>query len=201
MASALLAKLKVKPIPAKQESILVKINKPEPAVDELVDINVKIADKTKQKLINREEFLQRMKYVKETVTKIPESPKISKEEDIKDIQDIEDKEEPSIFIVKPKKIGKLVLFPCEDIGKLTFKSIMPARDESIKMKMTPKLKVVGEELGDKTAIIKQAKDKLGIFEGEVDDVKIGDKKLSEILPKKSEKILIKADSYYLNNRK
>ena len=202
MASALLAKLKVKPVPAKQESILVKINKPEPAVDELVDINVKIADKTKQKLINRDEFLQRMKHVKETVTKIPEKPQISKEDIPEEAEDnIEAKDEPSIFIVKPKKIGKLVLFPCKDIGKLTFKSVVPVPDESIKAKKTPKLKVVGEEIGDKTAIIKQPKEKVGVFEGEVSEVKIGDKDIEELLPKKSEKILIKADSYYLNNRK
>ena len=185
MASALLAKLKVKPVPAKRESILVKINKPEPAVDEIVDIKVKIADKSKQKLINRDEFLQRMKYVKETVTKIPETPKIPKEQEIgEDVEDDDKKDEPSIFIVKPKKIGKLVLIPCHDIGKLTFKSIMPVPEEDIKAKKTPKLKIVGEEVSEKKGTIKQPKEKIEIFEGETEKIKLGDQDIDDILPKK-----------------
>lgn len=193
MASAVLAKLKVKPIPAKQESVLIKLNKPEPAVDELVDINVKIADKTKEKLINREEFLQRMKYVKEITKKIPDQPKIKKEEKIFEESNLEDEDEQekSIFIVKPKKIGKLVLFPCDDIGKLTFKSVMPPQimDKTIKKES---IKIPTKAIDDKQVTKRKAKEKLGVFEGEIDEVK---------MDKKTEKILIKADSYYLNNRK
>lgn len=221
MASALLAKLKVKPVPAKEESIVVKINKPEPAVDENVDLKVKIEDKTRQKLINRDEFLQRMKRVKETVTKIPETPKfpqmphVSKktsiipEQSYKATQDKvtqnnteqEDDNEPSIFIVKPKKIGKLILIPCLDIGKLTYKRESPPLSKSIKPSKLPKLKVIGEdgEIQDKPSKpskAKETKEIQGVFEGEIEDPA-----LSQRLPAKSEKILLKADSYYLNNRK
>lgn len=234
MASSLLAKLKVKPIPAKQESIVVKINKPEPAFDEKVDIRVKIEDKSKQKLVNRDSFLQKMKEVRETVTKIPEKSKqetkplsnnpeipgqsYMKSEDAEpeaesDL-DPENKlsKEKSIFIVKPKKVGKLVLVPCLDIGKLTYKSEMPLAlsPKTMKDEKKTKLKIVDEEdegeeskrkTGKTIATKKKTGEELGVYKGDTKELKPEMQDIFDNLPDKSEQILIKADSYYLNSRK
>ena len=212
MAAALLAKLKVKPVPAKQESIVVKI-KAMPEED--IELKVKIEDKSKQKLINRDEFLQRMKFVKETVTKIPETPKLPYMPDVtkkepaipgQSYEDVEKIDEPSIFLVKPKKIGKLVLVPCLNIGKLTYKRTSPLPEKTSKTSKTaktPKLKVVGEEeLESRTSIVKtKTKEKPGVYEGPTGSIKLGEQDIDTRLPGKKEEILIKAPAYYLNNRK
>jgi len=215
MAAALLAKLKVKPVPAKQESIVVKI-KAMPEED--IELKVKIEDKSKQQLINRDEFLQRMKFVKETVTKIPETPKLPYMPDVtkkepaipgQSYEDVEKIDEPSIFVVKPKKIGKLVLVPCLNIGKLTYKRTSPLPEKTSKTSKTtktaktPKLKVVGEEeLESRTSIVKtKTKEKPGVYEGPTGSIKLGEQDIDTRLPGKKEEILIKAPAYYLNNRK
>ena len=58
MSSSVLEKLKIKPIPKKIEKIKVKIN--EPSKDEKVDIKTKILDKTKDDIINRSDFIQKL---------------------------------------------------------------------------------------------------------------------------------------------
>jgi len=82
MSSSILEKLKVKPIPKKIEQIQVKIV--DPKKEEAVEIKTKIIDKTKDKLINRDDFIKKLKV--SVSTKVPEVippdvipiPKISK---------------------------------------------------------------------------------------------------------------------------
>ncbi len=59
MSTSLLEKLKVKPVPKKIEQIKVKIV--EPAQQENVEIQTIVLDKTKDRLINRGDFLQKLK--------------------------------------------------------------------------------------------------------------------------------------------
>jgi len=68
MSSSILEKLKVKPVPKKVEQILVKIVDPEK--EETVEIKTKIIDKTKDKLINRDDFIKKLKI--SVSTKVPE---------------------------------------------------------------------------------------------------------------------------------
>lgn len=68
MSSSILEKLKVKPIPKKIEQIQVKIV--DPKKEEAVEIKTKIIDKTKDKLINRDDFIKKLKV--SVSTKVPE---------------------------------------------------------------------------------------------------------------------------------
>ena len=68
MSSSILEKLKVKPVPKKIEQIQVKIM--DPQKEETIQIKTKIIDKTKDKLINRDEFIKKLKV--SVSTKMPE---------------------------------------------------------------------------------------------------------------------------------
>ena len=100
MSSSILEKLKVKPIPKKIEQIQVKIV--DPQKEETVEIKTKIIDKTKDKLINREDFIKKLKI--SVSTKVPEiiPP------------------EPITPVKKSKKIGKKLKLVSdkEDVTKI-----------------------------------------------------------------------------------
>ena len=68
MSASVLEKLKVKPMPKKIDQIMVKITDPEK--EEKVEIRTTIIDKTKEKLVNREDFIKKLK--RSVFTKIPE---------------------------------------------------------------------------------------------------------------------------------
>lgn len=75
--SSILEKLKVKPIPKKIEQIQVKIADPQKL--ETVEINTKIIDKTKENVIDREEFIKKLKIpVSKKATKFSQDVSISK---------------------------------------------------------------------------------------------------------------------------
>ncbi len=61
MSTSVLARLKVKPVPNKIEQIKVKIV--EPNQEERVEIQTKLLDKTKDNLIDRDEFIKKLKGV------------------------------------------------------------------------------------------------------------------------------------------
>ena len=100
MSSSILEKLKVKPVPKKIEQIQVKIV--DPQKEETVEIKTKIIDKTKDKLINRDDFIKKLKV--SVSTKVPEiiSP------------------EPITPVKKTKKIGKKLKLVSdkEDVTKI-----------------------------------------------------------------------------------
>ena len=68
MSASVLEKLKVKPSPNKIEQIMVKITEPEK--EENVEIHTTILDKTKDKLVNRADFIKKLK--RAVFTKIPQ---------------------------------------------------------------------------------------------------------------------------------
>jgi mRNA-degrading endonuclease RelE of RelBE toxin-antitoxin system len=155
MSTSLLEKLKVKPVPKKIEQIKVKIV--EPAQQEKVEIQTILLDKTKDKLINRSDFLQKLK--------MPVSSKI------------------------PEKIAPV--------------PITPTAIKKVK-KLPKKLKLVVEkgmdelpEPEDRRTI----KPKMDVIADDIDMEKIiGDSTIIARLPPKENKVLLKANAYYMNNR-
>lgn len=65
MYASVLDKLKVKPIPKKIEQMMIKIA--QPIQDQPVSIQTQITDKTKQQLINRDEFLSKLNEITATM--------------------------------------------------------------------------------------------------------------------------------------
>ena len=58
MSSSILEKLKAKPVAKKIEQVKIKIV--QPSLEEKIEIKTKINDRTKENLINREEFLRKL---------------------------------------------------------------------------------------------------------------------------------------------
>ena len=58
MSSSILGKLKAEPVAKKIEQVKIKIV--QPGLEEKIEIKTKINDRTKENLINREEFLRKL---------------------------------------------------------------------------------------------------------------------------------------------
>ena len=118
MSSSILEKLKVKPIPKKIEKIKVKIDNPQK--EEAVVIKTKIIDKTKEKIINREDFIKKLKTA--VLTKVPE----------------EKAPEPIAAKKKSKKIGK----------KLKLVESKEELADSVKIRKTkkPDIKIIADDI-------------------------------------------------------
>ena len=118
MSSSILEKLKVKPIPKKIEKIKVKIDNPQK--EEAVVIKTKIIDKTKEKIINREDFIKKLKTA--VLTKVPE----------------EKAPEPIVAKKKSKKIGK----------KLKLVESKEELADSVKIRKTkkPDIKIIADDI-------------------------------------------------------
>jgi|UniRef100_A0A6C0CJQ4 hypothetical protein len=118
MSSSILEKLKVKPIPKKIEKIKVKIDNPQK--EEAVVIKTTIIDKTKEKIINREDFIKKLKTA--VLTKVPE----------------EKAPEPIVAKKKSKKIGK----------KLKLVESKEELADSVKIRKTkkPDIKIIADDI-------------------------------------------------------
>jgi hypothetical protein len=158
MSTSLLEKLKVKPVPKKIEQIKVKIV--EPVQQENVEIQTIVLDKTKDKLINRADFLQKLKItvssnILERVAPIPIGPATA---------------------IASKKVKKL----------------------------PKKLKLVVEKGPDEIAepeTRRTIKPNMDVIADDIDMEKIiGDSTIIARLPPKENKVLLKANAYYMNNR-
>ena len=158
MSTSVLEKLKVKPMPKKIEQIMVKIA--EPQKEEIIEIHTTILDKTKEKLVNREDFIKNLK--RAVFTKI--------------------QEEKSPDIIVPTKIS-------------------PAKKAK---KISKKIRLEGEkEAGDirEPGARRTAKPKMDVIADDIDmDLLIGDATVITRLPPKENKVLIRANAYYMNNR-
>ena len=158
MSTSVLEKLKVKPMPKKIEQIMVKINEPEK--EENVEIHTTILDKTKEKLVNREDFIKKLK--RAVFTKIPE-----------------EKAPENISLAKPPPPKKV-------------------------KKIAKKLRLEGEkETGDirEPGARRTPKPKMDVIADDIDmELLLGDAKVITRLPPKENKVLIRANAYYMNNR-
>jgi len=120
MSSSILEKLKVKPVPKKIEQIQVKIV--DPQKEETVEIKTKIIDKTKDKLINRDDFIKKLKV--SVSTKVPEiippepiTPAKKSKKIGKKLKLVSDKEDVT-KIRKTKKPEPLILADDIDLQQL-----------------------------------------------------------------------------------
>lgn len=157
MSTSLLEKLKVKPVPKKIEQIKVKIV--EPVQQEDVEIQTIVLDKTKDKLINRDDFLQKLKItvssnIHEKVAPTPIAPTATASKKVKKL---------------PKKLKLVVEKGPDEI-------VEPETRRTIK----PKMDVIADDI-DMEKII-------------------GDSTIITRLPPKENKVLLKANAYYMNNR-
>lgn len=157
MSTSLLEKLKVKPVPKKIEQIKVKIV--EPVQQEDVEIQTIVLDKTKDKLINRDDFLQKLKItvssnILEKVAPTPIAPTATASKKVKKL---------------PKKLKLVVEKGPDEIAE-------PETRRTIK----PKMDVIADDI-DMEKII-------------------GDSTIITRLPPKENKVLLKANAYYMNNR-
>lgn len=163
MSTSLLEKLKVKPVPKKIEQIKVKIV--EPAQLENVEIQTIVVDKTKDKLINRDDFLRKLR--------VTVSSKI------------------------PEKVAPTPIVP-------TATATATATASKKVKKLPKKLKLVVEKGTDELPepdARRTIKPKMDVIAEDIDmDKIIGDSTIVARLPPKENKVLLKANAYYMNNR-
>ena len=186
MADSLLAKLKIKPIPKIKESIEIKFKKPA-ADKEEVQIKIKIINKTKQGLINREDFITQIEDAIVVKTKIPSI----KETFMKSESAKEEKKEEKI-VEDPIKLKKrLKLEQSTEIPSIP-KSEEEEEEEKEKKSKKDISKIKTERITSKP---------MGIaIEGPTSSLYIGDEIVQNRLEPKSKPIMLKASSYYMNNR-
>jgi hypothetical protein len=229
MSSALLAKLKVKPIPKKIEAVEVVI--PVPAKKEDVVIKTQIIDKRGTIDIDREAILEKIKSSRNyqgVTTIIPQKGKPV----INISPVVEQKEEETVSVTVPKKEKSL-----KKKSRKALQFIIEeeeGKDETIKgdeeefeiipvkstKKQKPKLVFEDEDLTEleteKIEIEKldtkikqdQKKEKKRrtkkpseiVQEGPLSLIRIGDTVLNERLPAVKPKVKIQASDYYMNNR-
>ena len=131
MSTSVLERLKVKPVPTKIEQIKVKIV--EPAREEKVEIQTTLIDKTKDKLINRADFLKKLNVT--VSTKIPEEVIPA-----------------PISMAPPKKVKKLTKKLKLDVEKEPGE----AKEPDVRRTPKPKMDVIADDI-DMEQLIGDAK--------------------------------------------
>ena len=173
MSATLLAKLKVKPKPKIDESIQIQLPKPSTIKD--ISIKTKILDKRDEIEFDRNAFLN----------------KLNLQKSILPITDSFKEDEIQKLTIKPraKKIKtKLKLKDVEiDLDEIKKSAILPddeTRDEKIVIKRKKRI----------------TKKPIGVIEGPLSMLQIGDEVLSKRLNKPDPNVLIRSSNYYMNNR-
>ncbi len=193
MSAALLAKLKIKNQPIQRENI--EINIPEPALQTDINIKTQIKDKTKLFTIDRNAFLTSIR------------PKLAVESNVKEKQIIlsaipEVETEIQVQIPKPKakKIRKLKL-----VDKLARDVAVVASDVALDVASVVGAVAVAADV-DAVDVAKEVKKRrtkqpIGIIlEGPASMLVIKDEPINKRIKDSKPKSLIKASSYYMNNR-
>ena len=200
MADSLLAKLKVKPTPKIKESIEIKLKKP--ALDkEEVQIKTKIVDKTKKGLINREDFIAKIEEDIVVKSKFPsekESKKLSKKESEKELE-LEKGLEKENIVEDPIKLKKRLKLEQSTEVPSGLKSEEGEEDEDKEKKSKSKKDTPDDPFKVKTKRL--TTQPIGIaLEGPTSQLYIGDEIVQNRLEPKSKPIMLRASSYYMNNR-
>ena len=202
MADSLLAKLKVKPTPKIKESIEIKLKKP--ALDkEEVQIKTKIVDKTKKGLINREDFIAKIEEDIVVKSKFPsekESKKLSKKESEKELElELEKGLEKEKIVEDPIKLKKRLKLEQSTEVPSGLKSEEGEEDEDKEKKSKSKKDTPDDPFKVKTKRL--TTQPIGIaLEGPTSQLYIGDEIVQNRLEPKSKPIMLRASSYYMNNR-
>ena len=178
MSLSLLEKLKQRPIAQKEQEFKILLSKPETKEFAPVEIKTKIVDKTKEGLIDRNEFLKKLN-INQTGIKNIKSDKI-KEEFIKEFVE---KEVINNYIknISDKPLRKIIL--TQSLEQLKLSRTLKTIDD--------------DEEVIKTTIKKNTKD----IAEESEEIKISKEEIKVKLPTEKPKIILKADSYFMNNRK
>lgn len=197
----ILDKLKIKPVPQKQEQFNIKIGQPivssppeqpqpQPQPPKEVDdiekpaIKTKIIDKTKDKLVDRAQFLSKINPLADLTSLSKMSADLSTQ--MLSREDMLEKEMTTPAIPqKPVKIRKLkekIKLGDKDVEQIHADDIQPS-----------------EQIKNTQRRTKKPINKI-ISEGPNTMIEIGDTILQDRLPNKEEKVLIKSNAYYMNNR-
>ena len=190
MAQSLLDKLKIKPIPQKQENFEIKIRL-EPLEREDVIIKTKIVDKRDKKMINRDEFMRSIASLVKPLSKKPES--------VKPITKIvEEKQRIMTNVVNLKE--KIIITQYDARDKEREK-----REKAEKGVRDLDRELDGEnrELDGEIKIKRKriTKKPIGItLEGPRSMLQIGDELINNRIPISEPQVLVRASDYYMNNR-
>ena len=201
MAQSLLDKLKIKPIPQKQENFEIKIRL-EPLEREDVIIKTKIVDKREDKKINRDEFMRSIASLVKPLSKNPESikpiPKI-----------VEEKKRIMTNVVNLKE--KIIITQYEPKEREREKKDKEEREREKREKDGDEGDRENRDRGDgdinegdgeiKIKRKRITKKPIGItLEGPVSMLQIGDELINNRIPIREQQVLVRASDYYMNNR-
>jgi hypothetical protein len=183
MSANLLAKLKIKKEPEKQETISLLLASSQPIQKEEVTIQTTIVDKSKTSLFNRTTFLKKL------------GQKVIEEE-------------PTIESELTKKIQKLKIAESEEEPKIEIEEVEGEAEVKGETEALPEKEVLSGFVEEEPIVIKtkkvikrKTKAPIGVIqEGPATMVRIGESSIEERLPKKEPPVLISASSYYMNNR-
>ncbi len=133
MSSSILEKLKAKPVAKKIEQVKIKIV--QPGAEEKIEIKTKINDRTKENLINREDFFRKLNLtVKNKITDLSKSPGKEKTK----IGDSLPKP-PSKKVKKlPKKLKLVEEFPSKTSDK--------GKDSVVRRTARPKMDIISDDI-------------------------------------------------------
>ena len=193
MAQSLLDKLKIKPIPQKQENFEIKIRL-EPLEREDVIIKTKIVDKRDKKMINRDEFMRSIASLVKPLSKKPES--------VKPITKIvEEKQRIMTNVVNLKE--KIIITQYDARDKEREKREKAEKAEKGVRDLDRELDGENRELDGEIKIKRKriTKKPIGItLEGPRSMLQIGDELINNRIPISEPQVLVRASDYYMNNR-
>jgi curved DNA-binding protein CbpA len=177
--TSILEKLKVKPIAKKKEDVIFEI---------------KIVDKTKEKLVDRDVFLSKIATALKTQKKKPVGEIAALEN--KDTNGRETKQDDITTLQEPKEITNVAI--STGIPKKTKKRVrITDEDVSVVIDKEGEEDGIGEEIVKERITPKPSQSI--IAEGPMTMIQIGDTETTKRLPKKKSDVL-RASAYYLNNR-
>jgi len=194
MAQSLLDRLKIKPIPQKQENFEIKIRL-EPLEREDVIIKTKIVDKRSEKKINRDEFMR-------SIASIVNKPLSKKPEFVKPItKTVEEKRRIMTNVVNLKK--KIIITQYDEPEQKQDRVEQQDREQQDREQQDREQKDQ-ERDGDREIKVKKKRittKPIGItLEGPRSMLRIGDELINNRIPIREPQVLVRASDYYMNNR-
>ena len=190
MSLSLLEKLKKKPIPQKEEEFKILLSKPQVKEYKAVELKTKIVDKTNKDLINREQFLKtlNLKVKDKNISKDKEKL----EQEIKSEKQISETENNYIKNISTNPIRKIVLV--QDLEQLRVSRIKKENEDEEESRISK----VSNQLNDKS---KKQQQKKQVISGPLSLIEINNEPIKDRIPQLKPNILLKAPSYFMNNRK
>ena len=207
MSLSLLEKLKKKPIPEKEQEFKILLSKPETKQYDSVEIKTKIIDKTKDNEINRKDFLQGLNL------------KV-KDKETQNKKELANNDNTKQSTIKTEVINPIINNYIKNISDKPLRRITLIQDLT-QLRLLKSQKLDSEQQNDedkdkdkdkedkttnkktKASLLKseKSKDDKKIITGPLSLITIDKENIKSRLPDKKPKILLKAPSYFMNNRK